>query len=148
MPPFLEIRRPAILGDTRPFLFMHPPSDVTVTLEVPPNAYLQAGLACLVETWETDYGDGVRFRAEVSGPSGTRTILDRRVNPRARRDDRRWIDVWADLGSTAGETVRLTLRTDPAEDLSYDWCGWANPQVVTWDSPRPNPGTSHVWEHG
>ena len=148
MPPFLEIRRPAILGDTRPFLFMHPPSDVTVTLEVPPNAYLQAGLACLVETWETDYGDGVRFRAEVSGPSGTRTILDRRVNPRARREDRRWIDVWADLGSTAGETVRLTLRTDPAEDLSYDWCGWANPQVVTWDSPRPNPGTSHVWEHG
>jgi hypothetical protein len=93
-------------------------------------------------------GDGVRFRAEVSGPSGTRTILDRRVNPRARREDRRWIDVWADLGSTAGETVRLTLRTDPAEDLSYDWCGWANPQVVTWDSPRPDPGTSHVWEHG
>ncbi|MEN9615828.1 MAG: hypothetical protein RL022_1250 [Chloroflexota bacterium] len=148
MPPFLEIRRPAILGATRPFLFMHPPSDVTVTLEVPPNAYLQAGLACLVETWETDYGDGVRFRAEVSGPSGTRTILDRRVNPRARREDRRWIDVWADLGSTAGETVRLTLRTDPAEDLSYDWCGWANPQVVRWDSPRPDPGTSHVWEHG
>lgn len=146
MPPFLEIRRPAILGDTRPFLFMHPPSDVTVTLEVPPNAYLQAGLACLVETWETDYGDGVRFRAEVSGPSGTRTILDRRVNPRARREDRRWIDVWADLGSTAGETVRLTLRTDPAEDLSYDWCGWANPQVVTWDSPRPDPGTAHTWE--
>jgi hypothetical protein len=148
MPPFLEIRRPAILGATRPFLFMHPPSDVTVTLEVPPNAYLQAGLACLVETWETDYGDGVRFRAEVSGPSGTRSILDRRVNPRARREDRRWIDVWADLGSTAGETVRLTLRTDPAEDLSYDWCGWANPQVVRWDSPRPDPGTSHVWEHG
>ena len=148
MPPFLEIRRPAILGATRPFLFMHPPSDVTVTLEVPPNAYLQAGLACLVETWETDYGDGVRFRAEVSGPSGTRTILDRRVNPRARREDRRWIDVWADLGSTAGETVRLTLRTDPAEDLTYDWCGWANPQVVTWDSLRPDPGTSHVWEHG
>ncbi len=149
MPPFLEIRRPAILGDTRPFLFMHPPSDVTVTLEVlPPNAYLQAGLACLVETWETDYGDGARFRAEVTDASGTRTILDRRVNPRARREDRRWIDVWADLGSVAGETVRLTLRTDPAEDLSYDWCGWANPQVVTWDSPRPDPGTPHVWEQG
>ncbi len=146
MPPFLEIRRSTISGDTRPFLFMHPPSEVTVTLEVPPTAYLQAGLACLVETWDTDYGDGVRFRAEVSGPSGTRTILDRRVNPRARRGDRRWIDVWADLGSTAGETVRLTLRTDPAEDLSYDWCGWANPQVVTWDSPRPNPGTAHTWE--
>ena len=146
-PPFVDLRSETIGGDTRPFLFMHPPSDVTVTLEVPPNAYLQAGLACLVETWETDYGDGVRFRAEVSGPSGMRTILDRRVNPRARREDRRWIDVWADLGSTAGETVRLTLRTDPAEDLSYDWCGWANPQVVTWDSPRPDPGTSHVWEH-
>jgi hypothetical protein len=148
MPPFLEIRRPAILGDTRPFLFMHPPSDVTVTLEVPPNAYLQAGLACLPETWETDYGDGVRFHADVTDASGTHTILDRRVNPRAKREDRRWIDVWANLGSTAGETVRLTLRTDPAEDLSYDWCGWANPQVVTWDSPRPDPGTSHVWEHG
>lgn len=147
-PPFVELRSETISGDTRPFLFMHPPSDVTVTLEVPPNAYLQAGLACLVETWETDYGDGVRFRAEVSGPSGTRTILDRRVNPRARREDRRWIDVWADLGSVAGETVRLTLRTDPAEDLSYDWCGWANPRVVTWDSPRPNPGTPHVWEQG
>lgn len=147
-PPFVELRSETIGGDFRPFLFMHPPSDVAVTFEVPPNAYLQAGLACLVETWNTDYGDGVRFRAEVSGPSGTRTILDRRVNPRARREDRRWIDVWADLGTTTGETVRLTLRTDPAEDLSYDWCGWANPQVVTWDSPRPSPGTPHVWERG
>jgi hypothetical protein len=146
MPPFLEIRRPTIAGDTRPLLFMHPPSEVTVRLEVPPNAYLQAGLACLTETWDTDYGDGVRFRAEVSGPSGTRTVLDRRVNPRARRGDRRWIDVWADLGSTANETMQISLRTDPAEDLSYDWCGWANPQVVTWASPRPNPGTAHVWE--
>ena len=125
---------------------MHPPSDVTVTLEIPQHAYLQAGLACLQETWETDYGDGVRFLAEVSGPSGTRTVLDRRVNPRARRGDRRWIDIWADLSAAAGETVRLTLRTDPAEDLSYDWCGWANPQVVTWVSPRPNPGTAHTWE--
>ena len=147
-PPFVNERTETINGDTRPFLFMHPPSDVTVTLEVPPNAYLQAGLACLPETWETDYGDGVRFHADVTDASGTHTILDRRVNPRARREDRRWIDVWANLGSVAGETVRLTLRTDPAEDLSYDWCGWANPQVVTWDSPRPDPGTAHVWEHG
>ena len=107
MPPILEIRRPTISGDTRPFLFMHLPSDVTVTLEVPSNAYLQAGLACLVETWETDYGDGVRFRAEVSGPSGTHPH-----HPRPARQP---------LGEARGSPVdrrlgrpRQRLRPDPS----------------------------------
>jgi hypothetical protein len=47
------------------------------------------------------------------------------------------------LEAFAGQDVRLVLRTDAAQDTSYDWAGWANPQVVIWHAARPHPGIPH-----
>jgi hypothetical protein len=95
------------------------------------------------ETWSAPVGDGVRFILEAQTPAGQITLLDRRVNPRARGEDRQWLDEWISLESFAGQTVQLTLRTDAAEEPSYDWAGWANPQVVIWEGVRPDPGIPH-----
>ena len=46
------------------------------------------------------------------------TVLDRTLDPRARPDDRRWIDVWADLRPFTGQTGRLILRTDARAEPS------------------------------
>ena len=143
--PHVEVRYLRIADEERRWLFMHPPSEVAVRLRVPPNAYFQAGLALDPQTWRQDAGDGVRFVVEAEGAFGRKTLLDRHVHPRARGEERGWVDVWVDLEPVAGQEVRLVLRTDPAQDPSFDWAGWANPQVVIWDAARPHPGTVHQW---
>jgi hypothetical protein len=71
-------------------------------------------------------------------------VLDEQVNPRARTEQRLWLDRWVDLSTFGGRHVTLTLRTDPANTVDYDWAGWADPIVfVLADARRPggeNPG--------
>jgi hypothetical protein len=137
------VRYVRVDGEDRRWLYMHPPGEAAVQLRVPGHALFQAGLALDPQAWFTDFGDGVRFIVEVEAPSGRYTLLDRHVNPRARSEERRWIDTWVSLEAFAGQDVRLILRTDAAQDVAYDWAGWANPQVVVWRSLRPHPGVPH-----
>ena len=125
--------RPVQVGLTRQWLYMHPPGRVTVRLTPPEGAVFQAGLALRPDSWETPEGDGVHFVVEVvpvDGPGGMRTLLFQRINPRAFVDERRWVDIRADLGEWAGRPIDLTLRTDPVDSVAYDWAGWGNPVVV------------------
>jgi hypothetical protein len=145
LPPYLDVGFRTVAGDERRWLYMHPTSAVAVHLHVPPHAYFQAGLALDPETWFTPTGDGVRFIVQAEGPQGSVVLLNQHVNPRARGEDRRWIDTWVSLAPLAGQDARLILRTDPADDATFDWAGWANPQVVIWDGARPNPGAEHKW---
>jgi len=148
VPPFVELRWLQIGTETRRWLYMHPPSQASFTLRIPAHAYFQAGLALDPQTWTQEYGDGVHFQLIAESPTGQgvkRVLLDRPVNPRARGEDRGWVDVWVSLEALAGQEVRLTLRTDPGQDFSYDWAGWANPQIVIWDAARPDPGAPHAW---
>jgi len=145
LPPFVEMRYARVGGEERRWLYMHPPSQVSVAARIPAGAYFQAGLAIDPGAWLAEYGDGVRFILEAEGPSGRRTLLDRHVNPRARAEERRWIDEWVSLAPLAGQQVRLTLRTDAVHDGSYDWAGWSNPQLVIWAAARPHPGSVHPW---
>jgi hypothetical protein len=124
---------------------MHPPAEAAVRLRVPPDAYLQAGLALDPATWNTPTGDGVRFIVEAETPAGRQMLLDRPVNPRARTEEQTWLDVWVPLTSLAGQDVTLRLRTDAAADPTFDWAGWSNPQIVTYRSVRPDPGAEHKW---
>jgi hypothetical protein len=148
--PFLDVRYQDVGGETRRWLYMHPPASAGVRLRVPPRAYFQAGLALDPRTWGpgVEVGDGVRFVLEAEQASGRRILLTRDVNPRAVVADRRWIDVWVDLGDLAGQEVRLILRTEPASEPNFDWAGWANPQIVTWTGARPHPGVPPVWAAG
>jgi len=125
--------RPVQVGLTRQWLYMHPPGRVTVRLTPPQGAVFQAGLTLRPDSWETPEGDGVHFVVEVvpvDGPGGMRTLLFQRINPRAFVDERRWVDIRADLGEWAGRPIDLTLRTDPVDSVAYDWAGWGNPVVV------------------
>jgi hypothetical protein len=76
----------------------------------------------------------VRFVATVAAEGGSPSVvLDRDLNPRARGEQRRWVDVLADLAPWAGRRVRLTLRTEGRADPAYDWAGWGEPVVVRVD---------------
>ena len=47
--------------------------------------------------------------------------------------------VEVDLSAWAGQAVRLTLRTEPREELTNDWAGWANPVVAVREQARAQP---------
>jgi hypothetical protein len=137
--------------DARQWLYLHPPAAAEVEVAVPAEgAYLQAGLALDPRAWDAPLGDGVRFLATVRplGPDaagaaaggapgaggGAATVVDVVLNPRARGEQRRWVDVVADLGPWAGRRVALRLATEGRADPAYDWAGWGNPAVVRADA--------------
>jgi hypothetical protein len=140
--PFVDLRRLAIRDTERRWLYMHPPSSVSFSLRLPERAAFQAGLALDPRTWESEGADGVRFIVEVA-PGGVpaQSVFDEAVNPRARDEDRGWLDRWIDLSAFGGQQVTLTLRTHPAQTAEYDWAGWADPVIVTQrDARRPGGG--------
>ena len=134
----LDLRRLALQGQDRRWLYAHPESEVTVTLTVPPHAWLETALALHPDSWETPVGDGVRYSVAVrrSGDGEPRVIWERHLNPRAHAWEREWNEVRVDLRPFAGQTVELTLRTDFADESSYDWAGWGTPIVVIDRSAR------------
>jgi hypothetical protein len=119
---------------TRRWLFAHAPAEVAVELVVPRGALFQTSLALDPAAWEGPLGDGVRFVVGVTPVGGAESlVLDATVHPRGRGEQRRWLDVAADLRPWAGQRVRLSLRTEPRQDPSFDWSGWAEPVVVRVD---------------
>ncbi|HET7768584.1 MAG TPA: hypothetical protein VFN74_07390, partial [Chloroflexota bacterium] len=144
-PPFLDQQHKWIRGDERRWLYMHPPSDVTLRARIPVRAYLQTALAIDPAAWSQPVGDGVRFLVEANSGAGWVTLLDRHLHPRARGEDQGWIDVWVPLDRYARQEVTLRLRTEHGADPDFDWSGWANPLIVTHHTSRPHPGEPHKW---
>jgi hypothetical protein len=140
--PFVDVRRLYLPGRERRWLYMHPPSSVSLGVQLPPRAAFQAGLGLDPRTWDAEGADGVRYILEVTPDGGPTTrALDEQVNPRARTEQRAWLDRWVDLSAFGGQRVTLTLRTDPANTVDYDWAGWADPTVfVQQDARRPGGG--------
>ena len=134
----LDLRRLALQGQDRRWLYAHPTSAVTVTLSIPPQAWLETALALHPDSWETPVGDGVRYSVAVrrSRDAKPQVIWRRHLNPRAHSWERQWNEVRVDLRPFAGQTVELTLRTDFADESSYDWAGWGTPIVVIDRSAR------------
>ncbi|MBI3970109.1 MAG: hypothetical protein HY332_02365 [Chloroflexi bacterium] len=130
----LEPERGALAhgGRERRWLYMHPPAKATFRLQVvDQRTVFQSGMALRPDSWSTPYGDGVRFIVEVARANGqTDQLYAQRLNPRAHEDERRWVEVRLPLGTYAGQEIRLTLRTEPVDDVRYDWAGWGNPLVV------------------
>jgi len=110
----------------RSVLFMHPPSRATftVTLPVTPTA-LVFWVGMDPAAWER-LGDGAVYRVRVNGE----VAFDRALTATEARQG--WWPGQVDLGLWAGQTVRLTLETDPgpAGDAQGDWAGWGEVRLV------------------
>lgn len=128
----------------RQWLYLHPPSAVSVDLALPPQreVWLQAALTLDPAMWAAPLGDGVRFQALVSRLSAAgqeetpAVVLDSWINPRAKGEHRRWVPVDANLTPWSGQRVRLTLRTLGGDNPHFDWGGWGNPVVIVRESAR------------
>ena len=130
----------------RQWLYMHPTSEVSVDVTLPSGKQIWFDAAATLDpaVWRADVGDGVTFIATVQsldGPAAGRTleVLRQVVNARADPAQRRFVPLEADLTVLAGHRTRLALRTEPRDDLSFDWAGWANPVVVARLTARLRP---------
>jgi hypothetical protein len=121
-----------INNDTRRVLAMQPPSMITYTLMLPPNAQLQTALALNPQVWQPERGDGVEFIIQLTSLTGTRELLRRYIDPKNRPLDRHWAEIALDLSPYGGQKAQLTLITlpGPAGDGSFDWAGWATPAIL------------------
>lgn len=125
--------------DERTVLYQHPPesgrSEIVYTVDVPEDGALRFAAAVSPEVWSPSKGDGVNFQIYVTEPEAGgegQFVFTRYINPKHNLSDRRWRNFLVDLSPWAARPIYITLMTDAgkAGDWSFDWAGWAEPQIV------------------
>jgi hypothetical protein len=142
-----DVDRGVAATSRRQWLYQHPPSSVNVDIALPARRtiWFHSTLALDPAMWGSQVGDGVRYVVTVAPldrrgqPAAGEKVLDQTINPLARKEQRRWVPVEADLSRWSGRTVRLTLSTDHGGDLNFDWSGWGQPMVVVRETDRERP---------
>jgi len=128
--------------DTRNVLFEHPPEsgkeEIIYLVDVPEAGALRFGIAMAPEVWTPEMGDGTSFQIFISESESVENgqfVFVRYINPKLNPNDRRWRNYYLDLSSWAGQSIYLSLITEPGPqgDWSFDWAGWADLQIVTID---------------
>jgi hypothetical protein len=125
--------------DQRQVLYQHPPEsgnqEVIYGVVVPAAGALRFAIALSPEVWSPQSGDGVRFQvyvADAATPQDGHLVFSRYINPKYNITDRRWRNFLVDLSDWHGKEIHLSLLTDAGKegDWSFDWAGWAEPQLV------------------
>ena len=118
-------------GDWGDALVMQTPALLSFRLKLPAEPVrFVSRVALAPESWDWG-GDGSRFILRVESGNGDRsTLFDQYVSNT--QPDRTWHDVDIPLDRFAGQTVTLTLQTDPGPqgDTTGDWAGWDSPRIV------------------
>jgi hypothetical protein len=127
-------------GDQRQVLYQHPPEsgkqEVIYGVTVPTAGALRFAIALSPDVWSPQNGDGVRFEvyvANIDTPQEGQLVFSRYINPKYNITDRRWRNFLVDLSPWDGQEVHLSLLTNAgkAGDWSFDWAGWAEPQLIS-----------------
>lgn len=135
-------------GETRAGLDLPLPGAITVPVEVPPRAQLSLGYAFqaaafMTETPELAEPGRVRV-AFTDAENGQETVLlERRIDLRAQKSDRRWFDERIDLAPLAGRKGKLTLAAineGDAEKAKGTNVYFSAPRIVQ----RPEDGATPV----
>jgi 4-amino-4-deoxy-L-arabinose transferase-like glycosyltransferase len=118
-------------GDWSDVLFIHAGASVSfhvVLPEEPTSLYFRAAMD--PDSWDWG-GDGATFVVRIETDSGESTELFREHVSNG-VSDRRWHDALVPLAEYAGQTVTLTLATEPGPtgDYTGDWAGWGMPLVI------------------
>lgn len=126
--------------DTREVLLEHPLQDgkeeVIYQIKVPEAGALRFGIAMEPEVWTPEKGDGASFQIFIAGTESQvdgQFVFLRYLNPKLNPNDRRWRNYYLDLTPWVGQTINLSLLTEPGPrgNWDFDWAGWSDLQVVT-----------------
>jgi hypothetical protein len=118
-------------GDWGDVILMQTPAQLTYHLTLPVDRIeFRSRIAMAPESWDWG-GDGSTFAVWLENAAGDRTILFEQYVSNA-QPERGWYDVRVPMEQYAGQTITLTLVTDPgpAGDTTGDWAGWDSPRIV------------------
>jgi tetratricopeptide (TPR) repeat protein len=118
--------------DPRLVLFQHPTSEISYSISIPADSHLAFSLALSPEVWSLGIGDGVQFDVYVDNGNTRSNPFSEYIDPKNIPEQRKWHDRDIDLSPWAGQTITLTLATDPGPngDKRYDWAGWGEPCII------------------
>jgi hypothetical protein len=126
--------------DQRLVLYEHPletgKKQIIYRLTAPEVGALRFGIALSPEVWSPEKGDGVLFQIFVATPGKPESgqfVFTRYINPKLNPSDRRWRNFLVDLSPWAGQTINLSLITEPGSenDWAFDWAGWSDLQIIS-----------------
>ncbi len=134
-------KRITIDNETRNVLFVPAPTTMRHRGRIPPGALLLFGFGLMEEAWERS-GDGVQFDLYLEDDSGKRkSLFSKYIDPKHRKEDRRWFDVSVDLSKYSGQNVTLIFGTKgsyPIEppfkrkpDTESDFSIISNPRITS-----------------
>jgi hypothetical protein len=123
----------SVNDEVRAGVFIHPAGSVVFgPVRLSRDSLLTFKIGIIDSAWDAA-GDGVEFSVSVRRTNGATTkIFSRYLDPKHNQDDRRWIDERLSLRRFGDEDVHIVLMTapGPANDYSYDWAVFAEPQVL------------------
>ncbi|MCP4423332.1 MAG: hypothetical protein GY803_02460, partial [Chloroflexi bacterium] len=118
-------------GDWGDVLMIRPPNSLSYQITLPDEPTdLQFRAAMAPESWDWG-GDGATFMVAVGTDTVATTILFQQ-HISNNTVDRDWHEVAIPLTDFTGQTITLTLATDPGPngDFTGDWAGWETPRIV------------------
>jgi hypothetical protein len=130
------------MEDVRSVLYEHPPEsgkeEIMYLVDVPEAGVLRFAIAIAPEVWTPEMGDGSNFQifiSETQTAENGQFVFVRYINPKLNPSDRRWRNFLVDLSPWAGQSIYLSLITEPGPkgDWTFDWAGWSDLQIVTID---------------
>ena len=111
---------------TRDALLLPAPGKATFQITVPPAGALRFGYAIAPPPAKAN-GGSAGFRVEVNGASLWTGQAD---------VSQPWQEARVDLSAYAGQTVQLTLATEPDGDPTWDYAVFGTPEIVGAPSPE------------
>jgi tetratricopeptide (TPR) repeat protein len=118
-------------GDWGDALVMQTPAQLMFRLKLPPEPVnFVSRIAMSPGSWDWG-GDGARFIVRLTDADGRETAaFDQYLSNQ--EADRTWHEVEVPLRQYAGQTITLTLETDPGPqgDTTGDWAGWDTPRIA------------------
>lgn len=95
-------------------------------LIIPAHATLAFALAM-----PFNLGDGAMARVFLRCKEGEFLLMERRLDPARKREDRNWYEATIDMGAYAGKQGQIVLQasTDTGESTG-DWIGWGDPRIL------------------
>ena len=126
----------AVAGETRKYLFLHPPASLEFSL---PGTDLRlfCGLAIHPDVWGQAELGACEFRLSLDGEPVFKLVVDPAGNP----DHRRWLDVVVELPSAHSSSRSLVLSTHGIGGSNFCWALWSQPTLELLGARTDDSGT-------
>lgn len=132
-------KRITIDDETRNAFFVPAPTTLSNRARIPSSTSLLFGYGMMEEAWERS-GDGVQFDLYLEDESGKKkSLFSKYIDPKHRKDDRRWFDVKVNLSPYSGQEVTIIFETKGSyqielpfkrePDTESDFAVLSNPRI-------------------